>query len=134
VDNTAARRDIAAACKVWGTRLWWLDCGNHDHGGQVSLGNAWELKGAEISPLGFCTGLPLPSGQHPELVARDRRRGRQRNCALDVLAGAQSLMINQMVAGWAASMLYRLVAGDLDASTVYLDLAGGSARSEYIGP
>jgi len=138
VDNTAARRDIAAACKSWGTRLWWLDCGNHDHGGQVSLGNRADLKRPDISPLGFCTGLPLPSVQHPELVERrrktdDRRRRTGRNCAIDLAAGAQSLMINQMVAGWAASMLYRLVvAGDLDAATVYLDLAGGSARSEYI--
>jgi PRTRC genetic system ThiF family protein len=129
VDTTAARRDIAGICKKWAGRLWWLDCGNHDHGGQVALGNR-DIKAPEISPLGFCVGLPLPSTQHPELVRKERRK---RNCADDLLAGAQSLMVNQLVASWAASYLYRLVVThDLDVWATYFDLGAGAARSVAI--
>ena len=129
VDTTAARRDIAGICNKWDGRLWWLDCGNHDQAGQVCLGNR---AGVEMSPLGFCVGLPLPSIQHPELVRKERRR--KRNCADDLLAGAQSLMVNQLVASWAASYLYRLVVThDLDVCATYFDLEAGSARSEAIG-
>lgn len=126
VDNVAARNDIAEICDLWGGRLWWLDCGNHDHAGQVALGNS-TVETPEISPLGFCSALPLPSIQHPELVEGDTM---PISCADAV---DQSLMINQAVAGWAAGYLYRLiVARDLDMYTTYFDLATGSARSEYI--
>jgi len=132
VDTTAARRDIAGMCKKWDGRLWWLDCGNHDHSGQVALGNRFDRRLPEISRMGFCVGLPLPSVQHPELVAKRPRR--KANCADDLLAGAQSLMINQLVASWAASYLYRLVVThDLDVCATYFDLGAGSARSEAIG-
>jgi PRTRC genetic system ThiF family protein len=133
VDNTAARASIAGLAKLW-PGLWWLDAGNHDDSGQVLIGNRHDLKEPEISPLGFCTGLPLPSVLHPELVARPKKkRGRRAaSCADDALAGAQSLMINQMVAAWAASYVHRLVMGNLDTFATYFDLHSGSARSEYI--
>jgi PRTRC genetic system ThiF family protein len=140
VDTTTARRNIAGMCKKWDGRLWWLDCGNHDQAGQVILGNSLAVvgasgTGAEISPLGFCVGLPLPSLRHPELVRNPAKaRRRKNNCADDLLAGAQSLMINQLVASWAASYLYRLVVThDLDVWATYFDLEAGSARSEAIG-
>jgi len=136
VDNTDARRDIHHVAADW-RAIWWLDCGNHDDSGQVVLGNRADLKAPEISPLGFCVGLPLPSVIHPELVAKPKKRlGRRRtraSCADDALAGIQSLMVNQAVAGWAATYVYRLaVARDLDTSATYFDLKAGSARSEAI--
>jgi len=67
VDNVEARAAIEATCLGWSGRLWWLDCGNHDMSGQVILGNK-DLEGAEVSPLGFCVGLPLPSLREPDLV------------------------------------------------------------------
>jgi PRTRC genetic system ThiF family protein len=131
VDNTAARQEIEAIVKAWDGRLWWLDCGNHDLSGQVVLGNRGDLKAPEISPLGFCTGLPLPSVQHPELVRKKRRR--RASCADAALIGEQSLLVNQQVAGWAAVYLYRLlVTRDLDIYATYFDLAAGSVRSEGI--
>ncbi len=129
VDNTAARRDIEAIAKSWRGRLWWLDCGNHDASGQVLLGNE-AIEQPEINPMGFCNQVPLPSVQHPELVAE---KPALTGCADDALAGIQSLMVNQAVAGWAASYLHRfVVAGDLDACATYFDLRAGSARSQYI--
>jgi PRTRC genetic system ThiF family protein len=131
VDNTAARRDIEAIVKAWDGRLWWLDCGNHDMSGQVLLGNRGDLKAPEISPLNFCTGLPLPSVQHPELIRKKRRR--RASCADVVLIGEQSLLVNQQVADWAAVYLYRLlVTHNLDIHATYFDLAAGSVRSEGI--
>lgn len=55
------------------------------------------------------------------------------SCADDALFDAQSLMINQAAAGWAASYVYRMIiTHDLDSYATYFDLAAGSARSEYI--
>jgi PRTRC genetic system ThiF family protein len=130
VDNTAARREIDKVCRRSDGHLWWLDCGNHDQSGQVILGNQ-NRKTPQINPFGFCTGLPLPSIQHPELIRR--RNQRRRTCTDDLLADVQSLMVNQAVAGWAASYVYRLtVAHDLDCYATYFDLLAGVARSEYI--
>lgn len=130
VDNAAARKDIDSIVAGWGGRLWWLDCGNHDLAGQVLLGNA-DVSGPAISPLGFCTRLPLPSIQHPELV--EEAPPPLISCADAALADVQSLMVNQQVAGWAASYLYRLIISqDLDTYATYFDLRAGSARSEYI--
>lgn len=131
VDNTAARRDVESIVAGWGGRLWWLDCGNHDHSGQVLLGNAGDVDGPQINPMGFCTGLPWPSVQCPELIREEAAP--PVSCAEAALDDAQSLMVNQMVAGWAAGYVYRLVvARDLDVHATYFDLRSGSARSEYI--
>jgi len=134
VDNAAARRDICDLVKRWKGAWWWLDCGNHEQAGQVVLGNK-ELEGAEISMMGFCTGLPLPSVVHPELLedgaGPSTGSGQARlSCAELALMDSQSLMVNQAVAGWAAQYVYRMVlARDLDVSATYVDLVAGSARS-----
>jgi PRTRC genetic system ThiF family protein len=132
VDNGAARKSIA---QMFAGRhpqaCWWLDCGNHEHAGQVLLGNKAGIGQPEISPLGFCSGLPLPSVQHPELLVGARRASPPpESCADLALREAQGLMINQMIAAWAAQYIYRLVlARDLDIYATYVDLVAGSARS-----
>jgi PRTRC genetic system ThiF family protein len=132
VDNAAARRDILDAAQQ--LRCWWLDCGNHHSAGQVLLGKAsfdsdpWRLPG-------FCSWLPLPSKQHPELLddIPDAPALPAMSCAQAALAGAQGLTINAIMATLAADMLYRmLVTRDLDRYAVYVDLGAGSARSKYI--
>jgi len=132
VDNAAARRELQMAATVMGGATWWLDCGNHEHAGQVLLGNRADLRAPEIA-LGFCGGLPLPSGQAPELLEIANNELRMTNgesCAELALRDAQSLMVNQMAAGWAASYVYRLLVGkDLDVYATYFDLVTGSARS-----
>lgn len=130
VDSPAARQDIVAVAKSFAGRMWWLDCGNHHADGQVLLGNSVKNE-PEIGPLG-CTGLPWPSVQHPELVQKTPAP-QGHNCALDALADIQSLMINQQVAGLAASYVYRLLlARDLDSYATYIDLAANSMTSRYI--
>jgi len=132
VDNAPARRDIHhALAEGYGYSAWWLDCGNHEHAGQVLLGNRRDLTAPEIDPLGVCSGLPLPTIQHPELLAGEPETEEAgASCADLALADVQSLMINQAVATYAAQYIYRLVlARDLDIYATYIDLITGSARS-----
>jgi PRTRC genetic system ThiF family protein len=129
VDNARARKTINRMATQSAGRLWWLDCGNHEHAGQVLLGNRPNLQAPEISPMGFCSGLPLPSIQHPELLTKAKTTS-TRSCADLALADAQSLMINQAMATYAAQYIYRLVlTHDLDVYATYIDLVTGSARS-----
>jgi PRTRC genetic system ThiF family protein len=131
VDNAAARRELQTAATVMGGATWWLDCGNHEHAGQVLLGNRADLRAPEIA-LGFCGGLPLPSVQAPELLEANSelRMTNGESCAELALRDAQSLMVNQMAAGWAASYVYRLLIGkDLDVYATYFDLVSAAARS-----
>lgn len=133
VDNVAGRQMMHKVAADWmGT--WWLDCGNHRDAGQVLIGNKLEQQ-PEISPLGFCAGTPLPSVQHPELLEDAPYSPTTTESCTELLAReVQSLMINQVVAGQAASYLYRLlVARDLDMYATYIDLVTGSMRSQFIG-
>lgn len=132
VDNAAARVDLQRAVGRSGGSQWWLDCGNHEHAGQVLLGNRVDLKTPEISPLGFCAGLPAPSIQHPELLQPPpilEVDAPAPGCTELLAAGAQSLMINQAIAGLAAAYIARLILGRLDIYASYIDLATGSMRS-----
>lgn len=131
VDNAAARQELQAAVRNCNGKLWWLDCGNHEHAGQVLLGNRTDLTEPELSPLGFCTALPSPGNQHPELLEAPTVPAMvAESCAELVQADVQSLMINQAMAGWAAIYVARLVLSrDLDIYATYSDLVTGSARS-----
>lgn len=136
VDNAAARRAIAATIVKNLGDVWWLDCGNHEHSGQVLFGNQSDLCKPEFK-LGVCVGLPLPTVQHPELLeSADQRVSESagersgESCAELAARDVQSLMVNQAAAGWAASYVYRLlVSRDLDVYATYFDLTAGSARS-----
>lgn len=127
VDNAPARQSILSAAGNLGA--WWLDCGNNLQSGQVLLGNS-NTSCPVISPLGFCSHLPMPSVLHPELLDIIDPDENGLSCADLVQQDAQSLMINQAMAAWAAQYLYRLVVTqDLDIYATYLDLDSGSARS-----
>lgn len=130
VDQPAARREMASAVEQSGraSSLWWLDGGNHEHAGQVHLGNHHSIT---ISPLGFCTHLPHPAVQAPDLLLdRQVNATTVPSCAELAAANIQSLMINQAVAGWMATYIARLlISRDLDIMATYINLAAGSARS-----
>lgn len=135
VDNPAARRDLDRVAKE--TRAWWLDCGNHHSAGQVLLGAGHARPDDPFKLPGFCSWLPLPGAQHPELLQDEQPAfatdARPLSCAEAALAGAQGLTVNAAVASLAADMLHRLlITKDLDRFAVYLDLAAGSMRAKYI--
>jgi len=136
VDNAAARQTLQKAVKKTKGRLWWLDGGNHESAGQVLIGNRADLETPEISPLKFCSGLPSPGTQHPELLEPpelELEAVKDESCAELALADVQSLMINQAIAGWLATYVSRLlVSRDLNTYATYLDLISGSTRSVFI--
>ena len=139
VDSPAARRGIHAAMLEVAARpaalTWWLDAGNGEQSGQVLLGNSGKTR-PQLSPLGVCTMLPLPSVQEPGLIEGLDEAPADRSelsCAELLALDAQSLMINQAMAGWLGLYAYRLLLGrDLDLMATYLDLAGGVAHSVAI--
>lgn len=119
VDNNAARRVMDKATRTGGGSIWWLDCGNENHSGQVVLGNApvsgW-FKGAV--GLGMTTKVPALSLVHPEVMKEPEKRpiGRRdlriaESCAELAASGEQGLMINRLVAAWALALLTDLVLG-----------------------
>lgn len=128
VDSPAARREIAGAVKGM-SGVWWLDSGNDEHSGQVLLGSGTR---ATIDPTLGCVELPWPSLQEPGIVEGSQVAGSQDglSCAELMALNAQSLMINQAMAGWLASYAYRLLLGrDLDVYQTWVNLRSGVVRS-----
>jgi PRTRC genetic system ThiF family protein len=155
VDNVCARRDIAEALeKVLKDpvrsrdRIWWIDSGNERVNGQILAGNSLDPQPL-LSPLGYCTGVPLPHIQEPGLlVERDHPLQQAQDAALRqaqdaaaanlscaelTLLEEQSAMINRMMATWLGTYLYRLLQSrDLDLKASYINLRTGMVRSEPI--
>lgn len=155
VDNAAARRELAGVLdgsKGDGrqrvaeydegkrtVRDLYLDCGNMEDKGQVLLGTvtrAEEMRGCLRVPT-LCTALPSPAWQHPELLedVEEELADNDLSCAELMMRNAQSLMVNQMIAGIAADYLSRLLlTKNLQRYATYYDLQRGSGYSLYTTP
>ncbi len=143
VDNANARQSIARALSQYQswhtsdrpTELWWLDCGNHSHSGQVLIGShlSTEIDVYQFHQLG-CLKLPAPCLQHPELLEPKPEELFETNisCAELDLLDTQSLTINQRMAAEAASYLFQLITGKLNRLATYLDLGSGFTTSTFI--
>jgi len=128
VDNAAARKVIDANVRAAKGRVWWLDCGNENHSGQVALGNSF---GKIEHRLGLVTAMPAPSVVYTDLVkGKAKAQGRaKRSCAELAAEGVQGLMVNRMMAAWACAMLHDFLLGELRYFAVTFDLAHGNARA-----
>lgn len=138
VDNPAARAIIAKEVEKAKGRLWWLDCGNDKHSGQVLLGNVMDKKRLAKAPaLGFIDCLPAPTLLYPDLVATPKihpkgervKRSKAPSCAELTAAGEQGLMVNRMAAAWACSMLDELLLGTVKYFGVAFDLGQGGTKT-----
>lgn len=143
VDNPQARNSLSQAVEVNGWKpRWWLDCGNFKAAGQVLLGknsNPPDKKDDPFKLQGFCTWLPSPARQHPELLEPVKEAAAQPDanlsCADLAMLDSQGLAINQAIAAQASDFLVRmLLTHDLQKFAVYLDLASGVTRARYITP
>ena len=142
IDNPAARAVIASAVKAshetsGGSqsargRLWWLDCGNENHSGQVLLGNVALMSAMRCAiALGLIDRLPAPHLVYPDLVATPKKVKAKRgaSCADLTAAGEQSLMINRLIAAYALSMLHDfIITRDLRYFGLALDAQWGGTR------
>ncbi len=139
VDNHPARREMAEAVSAYcrcpdpRNQLWWLDSGNERVNGQIVIGNSLEPQ-PQVSPLGYCVGLPLPHLQEPSLLRPSAPRpAADLSCADLTLMGEQSAMINRVMAAYLGVYLYRLLQSrDLDLMATYVNLRTGVVRSTPI--
>jgi PRTRC genetic system ThiF family protein len=109
VDNPAARQIIHRAVTKASGKLWWLDCGNENHSGQVSVGNITDANHMmRTIALGMIDRLPAPTLMYPDLIKTpsQKRARAPRSCAEATAAGEQSLMVNRVVAAYALQLLY----------------------------
>lgn len=130
VDNPQARSIIARAVEHQAGDLWWLDCGNERHSGQVCIGNAAGAKQMQgAAELGIITRLPAPHLVYPDLVAVQKAKKIKAgaSCAELTAAGEQGLMINRLVAAHALTMLDSFLRGDLKYFALAFDAVWGGA-------
>ncbi len=146
VDNAEARQSIFKVLEA--NRLyeapdfWVLDCGNFpanqgDECGQVYLGSAATPEALQyaFSISKRCMALPSPALQAPDLlIARpEEQMHPSLSCAEITRANEQGLMINPVIAAWAASYLFAmLVTGDLRLMGTSINLTQGKVDSDYI--
>lgn len=134
VDNAVARKSLAGALNN-GRWLMWLDCGNHEDSGQVSIGTHTDpVLLREPIKAGLCTRLPAPSLIDPEILAATPPR-RRADCAAAMEDNLQGLMVNTQVAAIAAVYLERLIIRrQLQTFRTSFTQAGLSMRSLPITP
>lgn len=136
VDNAAARQQIAASLHHWGPKALWIDCGNHEHSGQVLVGSTafqWELAKACAVPS-MCVDLPSPALVAPELLVPPTVQPiRAEDCAAAMEDNRQSLLINQAMATIAGQYLANLLfQGQITTFETIVDLESLSMRSTPI--
>ena len=127
VDNAPARKLVAQAVERAKGQLWWLDCGNKNHSGQIALGNTVDPRRWKPA-LGMVDSLPAPHIVYPDLV-KAPKKVKAVSCAD---APEQSLMVNRMVAAWALSLLNDFLLGQLHYFTLDFDLAFGGTHSRTL--
>ena len=135
VDNPEARAEIAKVLEN-GKTTFWLDCGNHYDSGQVLLGSrdtVESMKGAFHVPT-FCTALPSPALQHPDLLVKQEPTQKVLSCEAAAIANAQSMSINHRIADEALDMLLRLLSGTLTRFATYVNCKHGSTWSKFNTP
>ena len=111
VDNHLARGEIASAVEGSRGKVWWLDCGNANHNGQVLMGNLGrkETEFIKVDELGLVSGLPAPHVQAPDLLLPDPDDEPALSCAELTVREEQSLVVNQMVAAIASQYCYEFL-------------------------
>lgn len=108
VDTAAGRRAIAAQLGQYNWKLW-IDCGNHEHSGQVVCGNTLSQDGMKQAiQLGMCAKLPAAPLVYGDLI-KDAKAQPREDCAAAMEDNAQSLMVNQTMAAIVGQYLYRIV-------------------------
>ena len=143
VDNAAARAMMHKYVK--GVAAW-IDCGNHEHGGQVAIGNRteewyterfkWDGKKKHITQRtmtyrpndeGQYTILPAPTMLFPELLEPDPEG---LSCAQMVERNRQALFVNDAMAIAAMNYVHKLLMREpIQTFITYVDLTTNNMRS-----
>jgi PRTRC genetic system ThiF family protein len=136
VDNAKARQSLTAVLELNGNYTlpyyWWLDCGNYEDGGQVLLGSSGGTLATAFHTSPWCTALPSPAVQHPELLIP--RPEETPSCEDMAIRNVQSLTVNQQVASVASDYTLKFLSGKLKKFATYFDLGSGVMTSRYATP
>lgn len=135
VDNPAARAYLCELVAKAGGAVWWLDCGNENHSGQIALGNCTEAAQLKNSvQLGMTQQLPAPNLVYPDLLETPRvKKSKNASCAELTAAGEQGLMANRLVAAWALSLLNDfLIAREIQYFALAFNARTGGATPHYL--
>jgi len=144
VDNAAARQELANALPH---ACAWIDCGNHEHGGQVIIGNSDKLDHKEYKPssaailpkpqdteqrrLSYGT-LPAPHIVFPELLQPDPE---PLSCADLAAQNRQALFINDWMAMVAVEYVRKLLMREpLRTWITYVNAQHLNMRSVLVSP
>jgi PRTRC genetic system ThiF family protein len=133
VDSRAARRSIHEHVFSGERYSYWLDLGNSESGGQVVLGTpraaareTFELDGKR---------LPCITELYPDLLDPDIVEENTQSCSVRLSLATQGLFVNDIVARYAAQLLYELFScGQLTAHGVYCNLKAQRAAPLLIEP
>lgn len=135
-DNLRSR--VALRDGMWAGRAapprYWLDCGNDLGTGQVILGEPeWAL---DLANFGPDRRLPTVFDVFPDMRERaEREEPDPPSCSLATALDLQDLDINDHLAAWARTLLYRLFRyGGLDYHGVFVNLETGDARKLLVEP
>lgn len=134
VDNAAARADISRAVIAAAGGLWWLDCGNENHSGQIAIGNEHRARHLRAAiALSMTDRLPAPHVVYPDLIATSKQlKRRGASCAELTESGEQGLMLNRLMAAWALTMLHEFLSGTLRYFALDVDTKWGGVRAHII--
>jgi PRTRC genetic system ThiF family protein len=89
--------------------VYWLDCGNRSHDGQVVLGCFNPRRDDRLLDLKSHKGLPLVTEMYPELLDEGVKEVDAPSCSMREALTKQSLFINRAVATSANALLSALL-------------------------
>lgn len=135
VDNHLARQEMARVRLNEPDGCIWIDAGNHETSGQVVIGNTACPGSVKIREDGSTIYLPVASLLFPALLEPPDGPDATANlsCAELVEAGAQHLLVNDLVASVAAAYTWKLLMRQpITSFLTYVDVDGLTVRSVQI--
>lgn len=135
VDSGASRREITSVLEKRHDEIVWLDSGNGEARGQVTIGNTLmdeELASSVDPEVNVARYLPYPSHSLPELLEEDPPQ--TASCAAAVENQEQGLYVNRFMAGIVGEYIRRLISGDLGVFQTWVELSALEMTSIPVSP
>lgn len=134
VDNAEARQEMANATGQ-ANNMWWIDAGNGKDWGQIAIGNCKSAESAVCSfTPGWCTRLPRPTDQFPDLLTPRPPDEPDIDCAAAILLSDQDPTINQTMATLTVSLARQVITGTAEIMNLHVDQEHGTVTPTYATP
>ena len=134
VDNSDARLSIQKAIETH-RGCWWIDAGNGSDWGQILIGNSTaEAAGKCAFTAEWCTKLPMPTVQIPQLLDPTPQQTADLDCAAAILLSDQDPTINQTMATLTVALARQIVTGACETMALYVDQKHGTVTPRHATP